>query len=258
METGLGADVPQAAERPGPRKRHHRLRIGFVLHAVADRQLHAVLPAGVDHRARFGRVHRHRLLAPYVLARGGRAQGERLVQVVGQHDVDDVDVGVLDDTIEACVVVHVAIGNAVSPLPLRRLRGRAGDDAGQAAVLRRLQRGGQQVAAVVTQTDQGDAERSRTLGVHARHHACQTGRRQGAQQAPAGGIVHGRSVVVHRGNLVGESRGYRMPAADVVNARAGPLRDARRSPPGVAACRPAPAAARAAGSGASRRWRTDG
>src|SRR5690606_18901374 len=46
---GIGAQLDDPAERPLLRHRHEAARVGLVLHAVADRQLHAVVAAGLDH-----------------------------------------------------------------------------------------------------------------------------------------------------------------------------------------------------------------
>src|SRR5690606_6867265 len=91
-----------------------------------------------------------------------RAQGQRLVQVVRGDDVDRLDLRVVGDAVEVVVAVDVAVGDAVLGLPLRDLRGRAGDDAGEVAVAGQLQAGGEQVAGVVAQADQGHADRIRT------------------------------------------------------------------------------------------------
>jgi len=106
-----------------------------VLHAVTDGQRHLVALARRDHRLAFAGMHRHRLFAPDVLAGRRRAQRQRRMQMGRRDDVHHVDVVVVGDPVEVLVVVDVAVGDTVLGLPLRNLRGRAGDDAGQPANL---------------------------------------------------------------------------------------------------------------------------
>src|SRR5690606_31644169 len=53
---GVGAQLDDAPERPLLRHRHEPARVGLVLHAVANGQLHAVVAAGLDHGLALGRV----------------------------------------------------------------------------------------------------------------------------------------------------------------------------------------------------------
>ena len=109
MKAGIGLQAAQVTPRAIARETHHPLRVGFVLHAIADGKLHLVALAGVDHVLAFGRIHGHGLFAPHMLARRRRTQGELLVQVVGKDDIDHVDVGIVGDAIEIVVVVEVAV-----------------------------------------------------------------------------------------------------------------------------------------------------
>src|SRR5690606_19707210 len=90
---------------------------------------------------------------------GGRAPGQRQVQVVGRDDVDGLDVRVVGDAVEVVVAVDVAVGDAVLLLPLRDLLRRAGDDAGEVAVAGQLQPRGEQGGGVVAEADQRHADR---------------------------------------------------------------------------------------------------
>lgn len=136
-----GTHALHCTERFFAGHRNHAPRIGLVLHAVADGQRHFVALAGRNHRLALAGVHRHRLFAPYVLARGSGTQGQRRMQVRRRDDVDHIDLVVVGDTIEIFIGVDIAIGDAVLDLPLRNLRRRAGDDAGELAMLGQCQAG---------------------------------------------------------------------------------------------------------------------
>ena len=64
---------------------------------------------GVDHRLGVGRRRGQRLLAQHVLARGRELGDHLAVQVVGDHDADDVDVVGLDDRLPARVAALEAV-----------------------------------------------------------------------------------------------------------------------------------------------------
>ena len=81
----------------------------------------------VDEALRLARVHRQRLLADHVLARGERGFGERRVKVVRRADVDHVHLVGVDQRLSG---LEAALG-AERRRGLRRTLGRRGGDADQ-------------------------------------------------------------------------------------------------------------------------------
>src|SRR6188768_508196 len=83
------------------------------------------------------------------------------MQCVRRHHVDDVDVLVGGHAIHGRVVVHALVRDAVLLLPLLGLGRGAGDDAGETAIARLLQRGRDLVGREAAEPDECDAELAR-------------------------------------------------------------------------------------------------
>jgi hypothetical protein len=125
METVLGGDQRRAADETGLHQRHGMQVVRLEMAAIADHQLALRLGGRRDHRLRFGRGYRHRLLAQHMLARLERADRIFGMHAVGQHDIDQVDVGIVRDPVIVAIVVAVRPGDAILRAELLELGRRA-------------------------------------------------------------------------------------------------------------------------------------
>ena len=107
---------------------------GVVVDPVGNHEFDVGVFARLDHGAALGGVEGHGLLAEDVFARFGGADGVLGVHVVGEADVDGVDVGILSDGVEVFVVIDRGLGNLELLLVFGGLLvGVAGDEAGDGA-----------------------------------------------------------------------------------------------------------------------------
>ena len=112
-EAGLAQDDLRLAELLLARHPDHRHVVRLVPQAIADHQL---LPRRLrrrDHRLAVLRRVGHRLLAQHVLAGLVRAHRVLGMHAVGQHDVHDVDVGVVLHPVVRVVAVEAGLRHAV-------------------------------------------------------------------------------------------------------------------------------------------------
>ena len=138
--TEVRVDDLDVAEHLLSRQTHAFEVVGLELAAITHAEHSVGLPDRVDHLLATLDRDLQRFLAEHVFAgRGGR---DRVFEVHGirRHNVDDADVLVVGHPSHRLIVVDTRFGQAVFLLPLGGLGGRAGDDAGQAAVARLLQR----------------------------------------------------------------------------------------------------------------------
>ena len=102
--------------RPSPHRVADRPVSRGVAQVVIGAHLHPRRRARLDHAARVGQGQRQRLLAQHVLAGRGRSQGVLQVGFVRGADVDDVDGGVGEQSVNGVIgsadVVLARIGRA--------------------------------------------------------------------------------------------------------------------------------------------------
>jgi hypothetical protein len=113
----------ERAVGPFARHAHDGLRVGLVLHAIADREANSLRRARSDDALALADGHAHGLFAEHVLA--GLRRHDRIlgVQSSGRDDVHDVDVWIVGDARKRGVIVEVAIVDRVAALPARDLGG---------------------------------------------------------------------------------------------------------------------------------------
>lgn len=131
---------------------------------VADGELATRLFAGVNHLLAFFDRHFHRFLAQDVLPGFCRLDGVFGVQPIRRDDVHHINVGIVRHLFHGVVVVNIFVGNVVLRLPTFRLGGMAGDNAGEPAILRLLQRGCELVGAQIAQPGEGESDFPVRLG----------------------------------------------------------------------------------------------
>ncbi len=90
------------------------LVIGLILAAVGDHQLAVGRARGVNHLLAFGGRVGHGLFGEHMLAGLESADGVLSVHAVGQHDIDDVHLGIVFDGIVILVVVDILRAHAIS------------------------------------------------------------------------------------------------------------------------------------------------
>ena len=126
--------------------------------AVSDRELTAGPLHRGDHLLAPRRRDLHRLLAQHVLPRLRRLDRVAGMECVRRDDVHDVDVRIVRHPAHRVVVVDAPVRDPVLRLPLLSLRRRPGDDPGEPAVLRLLQRRCDLVGAQTAESDEREAE----------------------------------------------------------------------------------------------------
>ena len=109
--------------------------VRFVLNAVGDHELAVRRLARFDHATGFRTRIRHRLLAENVLAGLGGTDDVLLVESVGEHDVDGLNIGVVPETVVLGVGVDGGFGHAVLAREFQTLRTVTRDQCGDAATL---------------------------------------------------------------------------------------------------------------------------
>ncbi len=132
-----------------------------VLAAITDAQHFAGLLGFGNHLlATFG-GNFHRLFAKDVLACLERLDGMFRVQAVWRDDIDDINVRIVCQLVHLVVAVNILVGNVVFRLPDWNLRGRAGDNSDQAAILRQLQRRRELAVAQAAQAGERETQLAR-------------------------------------------------------------------------------------------------
>ena len=130
-----GLDDLEPAEDLLARQSHHLQVVRLEVQAIADGELSPGRAGRRDHLVALLDRNGHRFFAEHVLT--GLSGADRVLgmHAVGQHDVDDVDVGVVFDAVEGVIAVDVLLRNAVLLGPLTCLLRAAADEPGEAAVL---------------------------------------------------------------------------------------------------------------------------
>ena len=120
---------------------------------VADRQHAARAASGLDEAIARGERRRQRLLEQHVLARLERGDADLLVQIVGDHDVDRVDVPASEQG------AVIELDDGIRPVPARDVRrlAAAARDCGERGA-GRLRDGARVIAAEEAVADEAEAQ----------------------------------------------------------------------------------------------------
>jgi hypothetical protein len=167
---------------------NHLQMVGGKLAAVTNGELALRLFAGLNHVLAL--LHRdfHRFFAEHVLAGAGGANGEFAMHGIGQHDIHDVDVGIIGDAVEVLVIIDVLARDIVLVGPDLLLGGSARDNTGEATLLCFLQSGRDLVGAQAAEADEGEAKPFISLSLcgrkERRSHWCSYSSRAQAERAP--------------------------------------------------------------------------
>ncbi len=128
IEAVVADDRDERSEFLGARDANHLAIEGLVLAAIGDHQLALRLLAGGDHGFAVGNRSGHRLFAQHMLAGLEAANGVFGVHAVGQHDVNDVDVGIVLQLVVGLVAVDVLRVDAITRAELGGLFGMPGNE----------------------------------------------------------------------------------------------------------------------------------
>ena len=120
---------------------HDFLMVGLELTTIANGKLAIGFLTSRDHGFTIHRAIRHRLFTQDMLTGLRASDGELLVHRVWQNDIDDVNVRIIFDRIKVLVVVDALLGNPVFLRPHFLFSRRAGNNAGELAVIRLEQSG---------------------------------------------------------------------------------------------------------------------
>ena len=95
--------------------------IGFVLHTIAYRQLHAIFVTRIYDSLAFLAIHGHWLFTPHMLSGICGLYRKVLVCASRRYNVNNVNIVIIRNICHGAVRVHITVFNAVLLLPLRDL-----------------------------------------------------------------------------------------------------------------------------------------